>query len=151
MFMSNICFWRRLLSSPHLQCLGSGYIEWNKQVRGLLDKKKKRWLVVTTVASPRASHIWQTWWPFMMELQCQWIKEEQLTSSTCTSTKCLTLSHTTSWLPNGRKKWFSRWTTRWIRNWMGRCTQSSSQQINVQVKTTDEWHSSGIGAGTGII
>jgi len=66
-------------------------------------KIKRRWLVLTNVASPRASHAWQTWWPFMMELQHQWIKEEQLTSSTWTCVKCLMLSCMTSWSPNWRK------------------------------------------------
>jgi len=74
------------------------------------------------MASPRASHAWQTWWPYMMELQRQLIKEEQLMSSTWTCAKHLTLSCMTSWLPNWRKNGFDGWTTHWIRNWLDGCT-----------------------------
>jgi len=97
-----------------------------------------RWLLVTKMASPRTNHAWQTWWPFLMELQCQWIKEEQLMSPTWTCAKRLTLSCMTSLLPNWRKIDLMN-------------SESCSQQLNIQVETGDEWCSSGISAGTSAI
>jgi len=45
----------------------------------------------------------QTWCPFMVELKCQWIKEEQLTLPTWTCAKHLTVSYMTSSFQVGEK------------------------------------------------
>ena len=49
------------------------------------------------------------------------------------------------------KNGFDGWTTRWIRNWLNGHTQSCSQWLDVLVETNNEWHSSGISAGTDVI
>jgi len=59
-------------------------------------QKIRKWLVTANMASPRANHAWQIWWPSAMELQNWWIREKQLTSSAWTHARHLTLSHTTS-------------------------------------------------------
>ena len=98
-----------------------------------------RWLVVTNIASLRVSHAWQTWRPFMIELQHQWIVAEQLTSSTWTCAKHLTLSQMTSWSPNWRKMdLIDVPFTRWIIGWMvtlrelwstAQCPSGDHQQV----------------------
>ena len=46
------------------------------------------------------------------------------------------------------RRGFDRWTTWWIRNWLDSHTLSSSQQLNVQAETSDDWCPSGICIGT---
>jgi len=44
------------------------------------------------------------------------------------------------------------WTTLWIRNWLdGCCHKQLGQWLHIQVKTSDEWHSSGVSVGTGAV
>lgn len=61
---------------------------------------------------------------FMMDLRCQWIKEELRMSFTWASEKHLMLSRMTSWSSNWKKKnRFDGWTTSWVRNWLNGWTQ----------------------------
>jgi len=75
-----------------------------------------------------------------VKIRIQWIKEEQMTSSTGTCAQHLTLSCTTSWPLNWTKKDVMEWPLAGYGiGWM--VALSCGQWLNVHVESGDEWGS----------
>lgn len=92
----------------------------------------------------------QIWWPSVMCLWCRWLREDWLMSSTWKWGKHLTVPHTTFYL---NPRWgFDGWTAWRIKNWLHGYTCSSARQwLQVQVKTSDKWLSSGVILGSNMV
>lgn len=56
--------------------------------------KIRRWFMTANTASLKENPVWKIWWPFMMHVQCWWIREEQLLSFIWTCEEHLTLACT---------------------------------------------------------
>jgi len=100
--------------------------------------------VTTNMASLRANRAWQIWWPSMTELQHWWIREEPLMSSTWTCAKTsFSLKLRDMGLTDGPLSGEGiGWTV---------TLKECGQWLNVQVETSDEWPSSGVGTWTGAV
>jgi len=88
-------------------------------------------------------------WLSTMGLQCWWIREEQLVSSTWANAQHLTLSHAKSLSPHQREM---DWMDRPLVAKAGRPhSKACGQQFDVQIETGDKWCPSGVSTGTGTI
>lgn len=105
------------------------------------------------MVSLRANYVWHIWWLILMAPQHWWIRDEQVTQSTWTCGKDLTLSCMPPLLLN--------WTGMGLTNgppseWLDGLTgwwhpKSCHQWLDVQVGTSDRKCSSGADIGTDVV
>ena len=113
-------------------------------------KIRRRWLVVTDMASPRASPAWQTWWFFWWSYSISgWMKSNW--NLLPGLVKGLIWFLMTSGHQIGEKLlwWTDHPVLMELAGWSR--SESCGQWLDVLVKTSGEWHSSGISAGTSAI